>query len=242
MTKRIAQPSTPTWRITSSKLTRRSALLGLSATVAGSLASRPARAQAGSCVLTPDSGEGPFYFDPSLLRSDVGSDRPGLALALEIQILRLADCAVLTDARVDIWQADAVGLYSGYADQPGVGGISTAPAVGQDYLRGTQFTDASGNVRFRTIYPSWYGGRTPHIHFKIFLGGNEVIASQIFFADEINNEVFTSFDPYREHAAKRTGFNSNDMFMQDGVGGVFAEVDRSRDSYSATAVIVVAEA
>ena len=92
-------------------------------------------------------------------------------------------------ARLDLWQADAVGLYSGYKDQPAVGGISTEPAVGATFLRGTQFADADGWVRFKTIFPSWYGGRTPHLHFKVFLGGKEVVASQIFFPDEVTDEV-----------------------------------------------------
>jgi protocatechuate 3,4-dioxygenase beta subunit len=129
-----------------------------------------------------------------------------------------------------------VGLYSGYEKQSGVGGISTAPAVGQQYLRGTQFTDAAGSVQFRTIFPSWYGGRTPHVHFKVFLGGNQVVASQIFFPDEINKEVFAEWQPYRAHAAKRKIFNDNDPIKQ----GVYSDVTRLRGSYAAKAVLVVA--
>ena len=55
--------------------------------------------------------------------------------------------------------------------QEGVGGIPVAPAIGATFLRGTQFADAEGWVRFKTVYPSWYGGRTPHLHFKVLLGG-----------------------------------------------------------------------
>ncbi len=215
--------------------------MGISAAVAGSLVATRAQAQgSGTCILTADSGEGPFYFDPALLRSDLTPDMAGLPIDIEMQIMRSTDCALLADARVDLWQADALGLYSGYENQQGVGGIPIAPAVGQSYLRGTQITDASGSVRFRTIYPSWYGGRTPHIHFKIFIGENEVIASQIFFPDEINQEVFTQHEPYRQHADKRTGFNHNDMFLQDEVGGAFADVATTQGSYSGRAVIVVA--
>ena len=117
-----------------------------------------------------------------------------------------------------------------------MGGISTDPAVGKQYLRGTQFTDAKGNVQFRTIFPSWYGGRTPHVHFKVFLMNKEVVASQIFFPDDINKEVFAQWQPYRQHASKRSTFNDNDPIKQ----GVFSEVARQRGSYAATAVLVVA--
>jgi protocatechuate 3,4-dioxygenase beta subunit len=187
------------------------------------------------CVLTPEAGEGPFYLDPKLMRSDITAGKPGAPLQLSLQVVRSGDCATLANARVDVWQADALGLYSGYEQQSGVGGISTKSAIGQTYLRGTQFTDVGGNVQFRTIFPSWYGGRTPHVHFKVFLGGNEVVASQIFFPDEINKEVFSQFQPYREHASKRRTFNDNDTIRQ----GVYSDVTRKQGSYAATAVLVV---
>jgi protocatechuate 3,4-dioxygenase beta subunit len=189
-----------------------------------------------SCVLTPEAGEGPFYLDPKLLRSDITSGKPGAPLQLSLQIVRAGDCATLADARVDVWQADALGLYSGYANQSGVGGVSPQAAVGAQYLRGTQFTDKGGNVGFRTIFPSWYGGRTPHVHFKVFLADKEVVASQIFFPDEITREVFSQWQPYREHASKRRAFNDNDPIRQ----GVYSDVQRLRGSYAAKAVLVVA--
>ena len=188
------------------------------------------------CVLTPEAGEGPFYLDPKLIRSDITSGQPGAPLDLAMQVVRAGDCATLANARVDVWHADAVGLYSGYAEQPGVGGVSPTLAVGKQYLRGTQVTDASGNVRFRTIFPSWYGGRTPHVHFKVFLANKEVVASQIFFPDEISKEVFGEWQPYREHASKRKTFNDNDPIKQ----GVHSQVERRRRAYAAKAVLVVA--
>jgi protocatechuate 3,4-dioxygenase beta subunit len=91
-------------------------------------------------------------------------------------------------------------------------------------------------VQFRTIFPSWYGGRTPHVHFKIFLGGKEVVASQIFFPDPITREVFNEWRPYRDHVSKRRTFNDNDPIKQ----GVYSTVTRERASYAAKAVLVVA--
>ncbi len=216
---------------------RRRALVGLSGVVMAALGADPASAQGQrSCVLTADAGEGPFYLDPKLIRSDITSGMPGAPLQLALQVVRAGDCTILPNARVDIWHADALGLYSGYAKQSGVGGISPQKAVGAQYLRGTQTTDAEGNVRFRTIFPSWYGGRTPHVHFKVFLGGREVVASQIFFPDEITREVFNEWQPYREHVSKRKTFNDNDPIRQ----GVYSEVTRQSNAYAAKAVLVVA--
>jgi protocatechuate 3,4-dioxygenase beta subunit len=234
---RIVRPE-PSWQPPAFEIGRRQALVGLSGLVASALSADRAWAAQGarSCVLTPEAGEGPFYLDPRLVRGDITSGQAGAPLQLALQVVREGDCATLANARVDVWQADAIGLYSGYEKQSGVGGVSPAVAVGQQYLRGTQFTDSKGQVQFRTIFPSWYGGRTPHVHFKVFLAGREVVASQLFFPDEISKEVFAEWRPYREHVSKRRVFNDNDPIKQ----GVHSTVTRGRNSYAATAVLVVA--
>jgi protocatechuate 3,4-dioxygenase beta subunit len=229
----------PSWQPSTIDIGRRQALIGLSGIVVAAMGAERTFAQSPrSCVLTPEAGEGPFYLNPKLLRSDITSGKPGAPLQLSLQIVRQGDCATLANARVDVWQADALGLYSGYGNQSGVGGVPVQAAVGQQYLRGTQFTDKGGNVEFRTIFPSWYGGRTPHVHFKVFLGSKEVVASQIFFPDEINKEVFSQWQPYRDHVSKRRAFNDNDPIRQ----GVYSEVARLRGSYAAKALLVVASA
>ena len=219
---------------------RRHHLLGLGLTAAGApWLSGTALAQAARCVLTENAGEGPFYFDPELLRSDIRGGASGAPLEIAIQVVRAGDCATLAGARVDLWHANGLGLYSGYEQQPGVGGISTATAVGQSWLRGTQLADADGRVTFTTIYPSWYGGRTPHLHFKVWLGAEEVMASQLFFPDDASAFVFSRFDPYREHVDKRTTFNANDPLQQ----GAYCEIGRlDTDGVAATAVVAVAGA
>jgi protocatechuate 3,4-dioxygenase beta subunit len=232
------QRTGPWWQPSGIDIGRRRALVGLSGLVMAAMSPTRAWAQTpGRCVLTPEAGEGPFYLDPRLIRADITSNQPGAPLQLALHVVRAGDCATLANARVDVWHADAVGLYSGYENQSGVGGISTKAAVGQQYLRGTQFTDTAGNVQFRTIFPSWYGGRTPHVHFKVFLGGKEVVASQIFFPDAISKEVFSEWQPYREHVAKRRTFNDNDPIRQ----GVYSDVTRRGKSYAAKAVLVVAQ-
>src|SRR5690606_18364794 len=73
---------------------RRRVLVGASA-CAATLMLPEAFAQAGSCTITPDSGEGPFYFDPNLVRSDLASGQVGAPLAFSMQITRARDCAPL---------------------------------------------------------------------------------------------------------------------------------------------------
>jgi protocatechuate 3,4-dioxygenase beta subunit len=227
-----------------SHLVTRRLTLGAVASGIATLASRNVFAQTAGCLLTPDSGEGPFYFDPKLVRADVTEGAMGAPLDVAIQVTRAGDCSPFVGARLDLWQADAVGLYSGYREQTGVGGLSTERTIGRTFLRGTQFADAEGWVRFKTIYPSWYGGRTPHLHFKVLQEGDELAASQIFFPDEVNAEVFSQWDPYREHVERRKVFNNTDRFLDtnaDGrIDGVFCEVEsHARNGFAAKAVVTV---
>ena len=84
------------------------------------------------CVLTPEAMEGPFYFDPQLVRSDITEGKQGAPLVLTLLVVEAKDCAAIPGARVDIWHADGLGLYSGYARQ------ETGSAKGETFLRGTQ--------------------------------------------------------------------------------------------------------
>jgi len=127
----------PWWQPSGIDVGRRRAIVGLSGLVMTAMSTTRAWAQIGRCVLTPEAGEGPFYLDPKLIRSDITSSQPGAPLQLALQVVRAGDCATLANARVDVWHADALGLYSGYEKQSGVGGISTKAAIGQQYLRGT---------------------------------------------------------------------------------------------------------
>ena len=71
-------------------LTRRQALAGAAATASTILAWRPAAQAAAStkiCILTPEAAQGPFYFDPRLVRTDITEGKPGASLALTLQVV-----------------------------------------------------------------------------------------------------------------------------------------------------------
>jgi protocatechuate 3,4-dioxygenase beta subunit len=180
------------WKTGASGMTRREALTGAAATLGLGLGmsksvSAPAEQRiaatlpgAKMCILTPEAVEGPFYFDPKLVRADITESRAGAPLALALQVVSATDCVAIKGARVDLWHSDGLGMYSGYRGQ-GDEGVSTR---GKTFLRGTQFTGAGGQVRFATIYPGWYPGRTPHIHFKVLLDAKSLVTGQLYFPDE----------------------------------------------------------
>ena len=59
-----------------------------------------------------------------------------------------------------------------------------------NFLRGIQTADSAGRVRFESIFPGWYRGRTPHIHMKVFVGGDEVHTGQVFFRAAVQRAVY----------------------------------------------------
>lgn len=119
-----------------------------------------------SCILTPELTVGPYFVDEKLNRSDLTADTTdtnvtnGVPLTLQMFIMQYSSsgCSALSGAQVDVWHADAGGVYS---DE------SVENTVGQTYLRGYQTTDSNGLVTFKTIFPGWYSGRTVHIHVMI---------------------------------------------------------------------------
>jgi protocatechuate 3,4-dioxygenase beta subunit len=190
----------------------------------------PTASTPGSCTLYPEQTEGPYYVDADLVRADLREGKPGTPLTLDLLVLSASGCAPLANAAVDIWHCDAAGVYSGYQGQ--LGGLDTRGAV---FLRGTQLTGPDGRVQFQTIYPGWYPGRTTHIHFKVHLSGNREATSQLYFAEELNREVYATA-PYASHGQKDTS-NTADMFER---GAPLLTVSRSGQGYAASMTITVA--
>jgi protocatechuate 3,4-dioxygenase beta subunit len=164
-----------------SVLTRRGLLrgglaLGLGATafatVRGAFAEQLAR--------TPRTTEGPFY--PPKLPLDTDNDlliindsitpAVGEVTHLSGRVLSPSGEPV-RNALVEIWQCDNKQVY--LAQGPGRG---RGDANFQGF--GRFLTGSSGEYYFRTIKPVPYPGRTPHVHFKVKKGGQELLTTQLF--------------------------------------------------------------
>jgi protocatechuate 3,4-dioxygenase beta subunit len=193
-------------------------------------ADEPVRRRTLSCILTPQQTEGPYFIDEHLHRSDVRSDpsdgsiKEGLPLALEIRVFAAGtgakagngiDCKPLAGASVDIWHCDAQGIYSDVEDR-------NFNTMGKKFLRGYQVTDRNGSVRFLTIYPGWYPGRTVHIHFKIrtepkYARAQE-FTSQLYFNDSITDLVYARQQAYARKGAyrPRTRNEGDSIFRKGG--------------------------
>jgi protocatechuate 3,4-dioxygenase beta subunit len=186
-------------------------------------------AAAATCVLTPEVTEGPYWIANHLTRTNIRDGRPGLTLALYVTVVDATTCKPIPGADVEIWHADAGGVYSGYSGSSppsGRGGHAT-PNNSKRFLRGHQKSDANGRVRFDTIYPGWYRGRTPHVHMKVHVGGSVVHTGQLFFADATSRAVYRT-SKYRSHGLQDTTNAGDNIYA--GAGGSRALVHLARRS------------
>jgi protocatechuate 3,4-dioxygenase beta subunit len=160
-----------------------------------------------SCAKTPPETAGPFPGNGSngpnvlgqsgVVRSDLRSSfgtasgtAGGVLLTVKLTVVSAAGgCAPLAGRAVYLWHCDREGRYSLYS--PGV--------TGQNYLRGVQETDASGELTFTTVFPGCYPGRWPHMHFEVYpslavatSASSKVATSQLALPAAACNEAYAT--------------------------------------------------
>lgn len=155
----------------------------------------PGQAQKAALEPTPRDAEGPFY--PVRFPADIDGDlariagrtrdAKGTLLYLEGRVLS-ADGAPLAGAKVELWQCDSLGRYHHVDGDPGERDDDF-----QGY--GVVTADAGGRYAFRTIRPVRYGGRPPHLHFKITHPRAQPLTTQLY---------------PRGESAERSGFGLSD--------------------------------
>ena len=177
---------------------------------------------AATCVLSPEVTEGPYWIQNGITRRDIRGSRPGLPLEIVFTVQDARTCEPIRNADVEIWHCDAGGVYSGFerASQGGPGGGgppggAQEPTDSKRYLRGHQRSDSAGRVRFLTIFPGWYRGRTPHIHLKVHVGGDVVHTGQVFFNERTTAAVYRQA-PYRSHGQPDTSHAEDSIYSEAG--------------------------
>jgi catechol 1,2-dioxygenase len=108
------------------------------------------------------------------------------------------DGGPLAGAELDVWHADAKGLYSGFD-----------PSLPEGILRGKVLTDADGRYEVRTVVPApytipedgptgamvhaaaWSPWRPAHIHLIVSAEGHEPLVTQLYIdsSDYLDNDV-----------------------------------------------------
>ncbi len=208
------------------RLTRRASLVRVAGVVAtaigsGTLGIEGARASgngpaavasgAVKCLLTPEVTEGPYGIPNEQIRRNIVEGELGTPLALHTTVVSASTCRPIRGALIDVWQANADGWYSGFGDS-----FQSLP-----FLRGSQWTDATGLAIFETIYPGWYSGRAVHIHVKVHIGGNIVHTGQLFFPDSLTHTVYKA-TPYSYRGPPDTLNASDPIYVNGGKKGMLS--------------------
>ncbi|KAF2747452.1 aromatic compound dioxygenase [Sporormia fimetaria CBS 119925] len=128
------------------------------------------------CALAPETIYGPYWIEGQLERADIRAGQLGVYMRLGMQVIDVATCKPVPNARVDIWQANSMGQYS---------------TTNTSFLRGYQRTSTQGTVDFETNYPGHYPGRATHIHLVIRPSPNNrvVHTGMLYFDDKLTEEV-----------------------------------------------------
>jgi len=146
-------------------------------------------AMAEKLIVTPGMTEGPFY--PDNLPLDTDNDlliindeiTPAVGPITHLTgTVMTAKSEPVRGAVVEIWQCDNNGVYLHSRGGP------RKKLDGNFQGFGRFRTDVKGRYYFRTLKPSDYVGRTPHIHFNVSVKGKKVLTSQILIEGDKKNE------------------------------------------------------
>lgn len=161
------------------------------------------------CEETPAQTAGPFP-QAGLERSNLDLyGHSGITLTLSGRVLN-ADCEPVAGAQVLMWHAtpSPPGVVpatpqsdpdydSAVYDHANQAGQATpdgqAVPTGEQMYYGWVTTDDEGRWEFTTLRPGWYlnGGtyRPAHLHFRVYLGADELLTTQLYFPDDPFNEL-----------------------------------------------------
>ncbi|TFL04437.1 Intradiol ring-cleavage dioxygenase [Pterulicium gracile] len=170
-----------------------------------------------TCVAAPDVVEGPYYINNEMVRYNLTEGQAGVELILDIGVINIATCQPFPDLFVELWSANATGVYAGFSrtSTPGSTTTISAPATtttsrppmlrNETFLRGGLPTDENGVVELVTLYPGFYAGRASHIHAMfhhnwamspngtlISQVGTNVHTGQVFFEEVWNDEIYAT--------------------------------------------------
>lgn len=172
-----------------------------------------------SCILAPEVTAGPYYVQGEYFRTNVKETEhsDGVDLFLEVQYVDISNCAPVPAVAVDVWNANATGVYSGIDVSGNYGGVNST------FLRGVQLTDHEGIVQFETIFPGHYSGRATHTHLlahtdtTLLPNGtisvfNKPVAhiGQLFYPESLRSAV-EALSPYNTNTVDATS-NDDDMW------------------------------
>lgn len=160
-------------------------------------------------VSTAEATIGPF-FPPRYVDAGAndltlcgGRKAKGEAIEIHGRVLQ-EDGSALENLIVEIWQADARGIFRHPADP-------RRAEADPDFLGwGRAATDAQGGYRFRTIRPGAPAGRLAHINFMVMFSGlMRILKTTMFFEDGKDPVLMAVPQPRRHLLIAKNNFEFN---------------------------------
>lgn len=176
-----------------------------------------------AAVVTPSATEGPYCPRPKMRRADNDNDLvkiEGMVKEAGGEIITLRGTlytksgAPRVGHKEEIWQCDVDGNYLHTRDPRSVNFDTAFKGFGHD------ITDQNGAFVFRTIKPTVYPGRTPHIHVKVFNASQEKLTTKFYIKnhpENANDGLFRRMSKAQAHAVS--------IEFQKRNGAVETEVD-----------------
>jgi protocatechuate 3,4-dioxygenase beta subunit len=146
--------------------------------------------------LTPPQTEGPYFTTNSPFKQDLSGDGTGGDLLMIGGMVVDATCQPIAGAMLELWHADAGGIYDN---------------EGYRY-RGHGFSDEQGRWWFATIVPGLYPGRTRHYHIKVQRPGGQTLTTQLYFPSEQQNSQDRLFSPDLRLRFEQSGSDKFGLF------------------------------
>lgn len=142
-------------------------------------------ASAENCRQTERGAGGPFYRRGAPWRAKLAeASEPGEPLIISGRVVAAGTCEPLKGAIVDVWQANAEGLYDNQLSGERANGFR---------LRGQMKTDDEGRYQFETVLPGNYGDggvqRAKHIHYIVSFPGYAPITTECYFEGDERNRT-----------------------------------------------------
>ena len=145
------------------------------------------KATSTNCKNTPQQFTGPFYKMPSKISNNDMTNN-GKAIGKKIKVYgKVLDnnCKPITNAVLDIWQANSFGKYNHQSD------LSESRKDNNFYGYMRLLSNKKGEYSFNTVVPRSYKvskdlTRTPHIHFRVKNKLKQLTTQMYFKENEMN--------------------------------------------------------
>lgn len=176
------------------------------------------------CVVSAAKTLGPCHTNNVPIRTDVTEGVTGLPMRVSLRVVETGTCKPVEGADIEIWHADARGVYSGRA--AGMCNPDDDAARSAAFLRGRQITDPDGVASFLTVYPGWYPSRAPHIHMRILAKEQELLISQLLFDDSLNDLIYRDHPDYSQRPQRDVMNGGDTVFSATEAGTFVFDVNR----------------